>query len=117
MSKLQEVYDRIKQFKEEQKVIRDAYKAELANNQEYQEIKDELDALKQQKKEIENQIKQSMSSDFIKLEDLKLDIDTDNEMMSDMAITKLMKGETVEINDEWGNKYIPVFKVKFEKEK
>ncbi|MBD3359829.1 MAG: hypothetical protein GF365_03955 [Candidatus Buchananbacteria bacterium] len=117
MSKIQEIYDRIKQFKEEQKAIRQAYKDELANNQEYQEVKDELESLKQQKKEIENVIKQSMIKDFEKLEDLKLDIDTDNEMISDLAFNKLMKGETVEIEDEWGNKYIPVFKVKFEKEK
>ncbi len=117
MSKIQEIYDRINQFKEEQKAIRQAYKDELTNNQEYQEIKDELESLKQQKKEIENVIKQSMVKDFEKLEDLKLDIDTDNEMISDLAFNKLMKGETVEITDEWGNKYMPIFKVKFEKEK
>ncbi|MFC1598769.1 hypothetical protein ACFL2U_02050 [Patescibacteria group bacterium] len=117
MPQLQEVYDRINQFKDEQKMIRDAYKNELTNNEDYQAIIDELDGLKLQKKEIENEIKQSMSADFIKLEDLKLDIDADNEIMSDLAFNKLVKGETVEIEDEWGNKYIPVFKVKFEKEK
>ncbi len=117
MPQLQEIYDRIKQFKEEQKIIRDAYKNELSNNAEYQELKDELDSLKQKKKEIEAEIKRGMNNDFIKLEDLKLDIDTDNEMMSDLAFNKLVKGETVEIVDEFGQKYIPIFRVKFEKEK
>jgi len=116
MPQLQEIYDRIKEFKAEQKIIRDAYKSELSHNQEYQEIKDELDSLKQQKKAIEGDIKQSMLKDLEKLEDLKLDIETDNEVMTDLAFNKIMKGETVKIEDEFGNKYIPVFKVKFEKE-
>lgn len=117
MSQMQEVYDRIKKFKEDQKIIRDAYKAELTNYSEYQQIKDEIDKLKYQKREIESTIRQSMSADFIKLEDLKLDIETDNELITDLAFNKIMKGETVEITDEFGNKYIPVFRVKFEKEK
>jgi predicted nuclease with TOPRIM domain len=115
MSKIQEIYDRIKEFKEEQKIIREAYKNELSNNGDYQEIKDELDSLKQKKKEIEADIKRSMSNDFIKLEDLKLDIDTDNEMISDLAINQIMKGETVQIEDEFGNKYDPIITVKFKK--
>jgi len=115
MPQIQEIYDRIKQFKEEQKIIREAYRNELANIEEYQEIKDELDGLKQKKKEIETEVKKSMSSDFSKLEDLKLDIDTDNEMISDLAINKIMKGETVQIEDEWGNKFDPVITVRFKK--
>ena len=117
MAQLQEVYDRIKEFREKQKLIRDAYKSELTNLSEYQQIKDEIDALRIHKKEIENTIKQSMSADFIKLEDLKLDIDSDNELMTDLAFNQLMKGETIEITDEFGNKYVPIFRVKFEKEK
>jgi hypothetical protein len=115
MPNIQEIYDRIKQFKAEQKLIRDAYKSELSHSEDYQEIKDELDALKVRKKEIENGFKQEMRKDFEKLEDLKLDIDTDNEVMSDLAFNKLIKGETVQIEDEFGNKYDPVIRVKFEK--
>jgi len=115
MPQIQEIYDRIKKFKEEQKIIRDAYKSELANIEEYQAVKDELEALKMQKKEIENTVKQSMDKDFIKLEDLKLDIESDNEMISDLAINKIMKGETVQLEDEWGNKFDPVITVKFKK--
>lgn len=115
MPEIQEIYDRVKEFKAQQKLIRDAYKSELSHHSEYQEIKDELEKFRIQKKEIENVIKQGMIKDFEKLEDLKLDIEADTEMISDMAFNKLMKGEKVEISDEFGNKYDPVIIVKFQK--
>lgn len=117
MEDLQQIFDRVKEFKNQQKLIRDAYKSELAHHSEYQEIKDDLEKVKIQKKEIETSIKTAMAKDFEKLEDLKLDIEADNEMISDLAFNKLMKGEKVEISDELGNKYDPVIVVKFQKVK
>lgn len=115
MQDIQEIFNRVKDFKNQQKLIRDAYKSELSHHSEYQEIKDELEKMKIQKKEIEKVIKDSMAKDFEKLEDLKLDIEADNEMISDLAFNKLMKGEKVEILDELGNKYEPQIIVKFQK--
>ena len=117
MPEIQEIFDRVKEFKAKQKLIRDAYKSELSHHSEYQEIKDDLEKIKIQKKEIETSIKTAMIKDFEKLEDLKLDIEADNEMISDLAFNKLMKGEKVEISDEFGNKYDPVIVVKFQKAK
>ncbi len=117
MPEIQEIFDRVKDFKNKQKLIRDAYKSELSHHSEYQEINDDLEKVKIQKKEIEKVIKTAMIKDFEKLEDLKLDIEADNEMISDMAFNKLMKGEKVEIQDELGNKYDPVIIVKFQKAK
>ena len=39
----------------------------------------------------------------------------DIELMSDMALNKLVSGETVEVVDEAGDKYEPLFTVKFKK--
>lgn len=117
MPEIQEIFDRVKEFKAKQKLIRDAYKNELSHHSEYQEVKEDLEKIRIQKKEIEKIIKDSMRKDFEQLEDLKLDIETDNEMISDLAFNKLMKGETVEIVDEFGNKYDPVIIVKFQKNK
>ena len=117
MPEIQEIFDRVKDFKNKQKLIREAYKSELAHHSEYHEIKEDLEKVKIQKKEIETAIKTAMIKDFEKLEDLKLDIEADNEMISDLAFNKLMKGEKVEIQDEFGNKYDPVIIVKFQKAK
>ncbi|MCX6740443.1 MAG: hypothetical protein NTZ49_04420 [Candidatus Parcubacteria bacterium] len=117
MQDIQEIFDRVKKFKADQKVIRDAYKSELSHSSEYQEVKDEIEKLKIHKKEIESTVKSAMIKDFEKLEDLKLDIDADNEMISDLAFNRLIKGEKVEILDELGNKYDPIIIVKFQKVK
>ena len=50
-----------------------------------------------------------------KLDDLKREVDTNKEMLSDIAMSTLMKGETVEVKDEYDNVYEPAFKVNFKK--
>jgi hypothetical protein len=44
---------------------------------------------------------------------MKADAETDQEMLSDLALNTLVKGETVQVTDEFENKYEPVFVVKF----
>ena len=50
-----------------------------------------------------------------KLDTLKLDIENDMMLLSDAALTMAMKGEIIEIKDQFENKYEPVFKVMFKK--
>jgi hypothetical protein len=64
---------------------------------------------------LESQIKADFQSEISKLEAIKQDIDTDKQLLTDMALTKLMKGETVEIKDEYENTYEPIFSVNFKK--
>ena len=115
MQNIQEIFNRIQKIKKEQKNIKDAYKDALATSQEYEEIKDKMKTLHERKKQIENTTKEQFSSEFTKLEDLKIDLESDNELLTDIAISKMMKGETVEITDENGNEYEPKFKVNFKK--
>ena len=67
------------------------------------------------KKQIENSIKQDFSGEFQKLDDFKIDLESDNTMLSDAAFSKLVKGETVAVVDEYDNNYEPLFTVKFKK--
>ena len=71
--------------------------------------------MRERKKQIETTIKENFSSEMTKLEDLKIDIASDMELISDIAITKLMKGESIEIKDEYENDYEPLINVKFKK--
>jgi len=116
MSKLDEVFFRIQKTKREQKKIRDAYKDALQSTPSYKKTVEELNELKEKKKKIETDVRADFHSDFTKLEDLKIDLDTDKEMLSDLAMTQLMKGETVKIVDEENQiEYEPVFQVSFKK--
>lgn len=115
MTNIQEIFTRINETKKKQKDIRSAYKEALDTSLEYKEINDKLKTFREKKKQIEGAIKQQFSSEITKLEDYAIDLASDHELLSDAALTKLMKGETVEVQDEYENKYEPLFSVKFKK--
>ncbi|OGH68343.1 MAG: hypothetical protein A3I29_00885 [Candidatus Magasanikbacteria bacterium RIFCSPLOWO2_02_FULL_44_11] len=115
MATIQEIFIRIGETKKKQKDIRAAYKDALATSLEYQELTDKLKTLREKKKQIEGSVKQQFSSELTKLDDFAIDLASDQELLNDAALTTLMKGETVEVMDEYENKYEPVFSVKFKK--
>lgn len=113
--KLEEVFKRVQARKKEQREIRKTYKDALSVNGEYQEVLQELEALKIKKKKIEDSVKSDFKEEFDKLESLKLDITSDNQMLSDIALTELVSGHTVEVVDDNKVEYDPQFTVKFKK--
>ena len=117
MQQLQEVFARVQVAKKKKKDLETAYKDALSSSLEYQEIGEKLKTLRERKKQIEITIKDQFSGELTKIDDLKIDIASDMEMMTDIAIGQLMKGETVEVKDENENTYEPVFKVSFKKSK
>ncbi len=113
---IQSIFNRIQESKKKQKDIKVMFKDALDGNGEYQEIQDKMKVIRENKKRIETSIKEGFSSEMQKLDDLKIDIESDTEMLNDMALTKMMKGETFELSDEYKNNYEPIFSVKFKKQ-
>lgn len=101
--------------KKKQKEIRKAYKEALVNSVDYGKIVEDLKNLREKKKKIEMDVRHDFSSEFSELDNLRADAETDMEMLSDMALNTYIKGETVEVVDEFENKYEPVFVVKFKR--
>ncbi len=116
MKDLQSVFNRINEKKKEMRDIKGRYQDALINESEYESIKTKMKKLREQKKEIESVVQAQMGKDYERLEDLKYDIDSDKELLSDMAITQLMSGKPVQVSDEKENEYEPVFSVKFKKQ-
>ena len=115
MQNIQEVFNHIREMKKEQKDLRDMYKDALTQADEYEEIVEEIKTLREKKKAIEERIQLSLGRSYEKLEDLKVQVEADKEMLNDIAISTLMKGETVEAKDEYDNVYEPIWKVNFKK--
>ena len=115
MSRLQEIFDRIQKTKNEQKEIRAMYKDALKNSSRYQDVLDQLDTLKAKKKEIESGIREDFYKEFDKLEVLKNELMNDNQLLADAAISKVAKGEKLEIIDTNNTQYEPIFTVRFKK--
>lgn len=115
MADIQEIFSRILETKKKQKDIKTAYRDALNSSEEYKTIVDKMKELRARKKQIENSIKQDFSGELQKLDDFKVDLESDNTMLSDAAFSKLVKGETVAVTDEFNNNYEPLFTVKFKK--
>jgi predicted nuclease with TOPRIM domain len=115
MPDLKEVLVRIREKKKERKEVHNVYRDLLAQSKPYQEVVDQLNQLKAKKLQLEHTLQSQCSKEIETAERLALDIKNDNQVLSDMALTKFMKGETIELTDENDVKYEPVFKVTFKK--
>ncbi len=114
MKDLTDVYNRLKLKKAQRKDLKTSFQDELKNHAKYQELAGKLAELRQEKKSIENEIL-SREMDRAKLEELSLDIKTDTEMLTDIALNMFLAQEPVEIVDETNAKWMPVFTVRFRK--
>lgn len=115
MADVQEIFSRILETKKKQKDIKSAYRDALASSEEYKTLIDKATELRARKKQIEISVQQDFSSEFQKLDDYKIDLESDSVMLSDAAFTMLVKGETVVVTDEYNNNFEPLFTVKFKK--
>jgi hypothetical protein len=115
MQNIQDVFNRMRTTKKERKNIQILYKDALASSQEYKETTEKLRGYKLRKKQIEDRTKAELGQQFQKFESLNKDLELDKELLADLAISTMMKGETVQVEDEDKNTYEPIFSVKFKK--
>lgn len=116
MPSIEEVYKRLETNKKQLRDIRKMMKDELEHSARYKEIQEEMKALREERKGIQNEVEASNSSEADQMEDLKLEIETDKELLSDLVMNKFMDNENVEIVDEYDNRWVPQFSVKFKRE-
>ncbi len=115
MPELHEVHAKIREARKEKKKIGDVFRDMLAQSKPYQDVLEELNTLKAKKNQIETELKNDFQKELEDIEKIAQSMKADVELLSDMALTKMMKGETVEITDENDVKYEPIFKVSFKK--
>ena len=112
---IQELYNRIlekrKKRKELNNMIRDAY----VNDPKYREKKENMLAIRQSLKQLELSLKTDYEKEVEQLEALDDDIKTDIDMLSDLALNKILENKEVELKDEYDNVYTPELKVSFKK--
>ena len=111
MANLQSIFDRVQDLKKEQRDLKRDYRDSLAGSAQYQEVIEKIKVLREKKVVIEEGYKK----DFPQLDKLKNNIESDIEMLSDIALNHLVKGESIKIIDAYENQYEPIFNVKFKK--
>ena len=115
MQDIQEVFNDLQIAKKEAKEIRKEYKDILVQDSEYQMLLEKLNILKESKKQHELSAQNDMGTRWEKLEELKGEIKSFQEMISDISLTTLMDGKTVEVRDEYDTLYEPNYSVSFRK--
>jgi predicted nuclease with TOPRIM domain len=115
MQNIQEIFDRVQETSREKKNLQAAYRDALENTSEYLETVEELKTLKERKKQMENAVKAQMDEDFKKIERLQQSIVNDKQLLSDVALTTLIKGEPVNVTGPGDVEYEPLFTVRFKK--
>ena len=113
---LQEIFLRIQEKKKKRRESRRVYKDLLDASSQYQQVMDEVAALREKKVQIMTAIQSECADELAKVEALSSDIATDEVLLTDMAMTQYIKGESITIKDEYANSYEPVFGVKFKKQ-
>lgn len=115
MLDMQQVFSEIRESKKEMKRIRAQYKDALEQTDKYPEMIEKIKELREEKKKIEMRVQGELGKTYQKLEDLKVEVAGKKEMLNDIAMMTLMDGKTVEVVDEFQNRYEPTYVVRFKK--
>jgi len=116
MVELKDVFKRINETKKEKRKLSEIYKETLSNSKPYQDALEAFNEAKTKKQQVEAALKAELRAELDQIDKFNESMDADKQLMSDIALTSLMKGETIELTDENDTKYDPVFNVKFKKQ-
>lgn len=115
MQDIQSLFSRMKEINEEQRTIRKEYKDLLSHDTEHQRLTEEMKTMREQKKLVESHAQEQMGTRYQRYEELCGEVADLKQMISDIAMTTLMKGESIEVSDEYDTLYEPQFSVSFKK--
>lgn len=112
MRNIKEIFERIQEQKREQREISKMVRETLDNSAVYGDLKEQIEKLRLKKLRMEDSARGDLDQ---KMDLLKLNIKEGIQVMSDVALTSIMKGESVKLTDSDNNEYEPVFSVRFKK--
>ena len=112
MRSIKEIFERIQEQKREQREINKMVREALENSSEHNEVVEQIQRLRLKKLRMEDAARGDLDQ---KMDLLKLNIKESMQVMSDVALTTIMKGESVKLTDSDNNEYEPVFSVRFKK--
>lgn len=115
MKDIQEIFNELEEVKKTQKEIQTEYKDALSNANEYEEIQDQIKELTEKRKQIQGMIQAEMGQRFQDLEIAKDQQKELKQMLSDVAMSNLMDGKSIELKDSNDSVYEPKFNVSFKR--
>lgn len=115
MVQLQLVYTKADEQKNQLAILKHSIKDQLESLQEYQEVIEDLEALRLKKKKIIENVLADNKKDVDEIDRLTLDLKSQKQLISDVALKDYLEGRKVEVVKADGAILEPIFSVKFKK--
>ncbi len=115
MKDIQEIFNELEVIKKTQKEIRTEYKDALTNANEFEEIQNQIKELTEKRKTIQSIVQAEMGQRYQDLEIAKDQQKDLKQMLSDIAMSNLMDGKSIELKDNNDSVYEPQFSVTFKR--
>ena len=115
MKDIQEIFNELEVIKKTQKEIRTEYKDALTNANEFEEIQNQIKELTEKRKTIQSIVQAEMGQRYQDLEIAKDQQKDLKQMLSDIAMSNLMDGKSIELTDNNDSVYEPQFSVTFKR--
>ena len=112
MATIREVLERLEKNKHERKIIKETIGQALLGSAAWVKCDEEVKQEKSRLNGIKQTVLSSFQGDVDELERLNNEIKNDSEVLSDIAMTMFMKGESIDIEHK-GKRYEPKIKVSF----
>ena len=117
MQNLKEIFDRIQNAKADRKKKKQALTDVLLQSKPWIEARDKAEAARALMKNGEMEILAPYLKQKEEIEKLSLSIKDDQQLLSDIVLSQMMKGETVAVEDDLDRKWEPEIKVSFKQAK
>lgn len=115
MSAIQDAFFKIQDTREKQRALRAVYREALVKSREYQDISDQIRALREKKKKIEEEIRSEYTRECDMLDELVTTMKEEQGRVVDMVLSSLSRGEIIKVRDSRNAVYDPVVNVRFKK--
>lgn len=108
----QEVFARVNELKDQLKEKKNELKDCWLQNPDYERVEKEIEMLHEKRLALRQEIN-AMYPELIETIDvLKLELKSEKELFTDMMVAKTMKGESIELRDQYEQPCLPFFNVK-----
>jgi uncharacterized alpha-E superfamily protein len=109
MQSPQIIFNQIEKNKKQLKEIKKEFKSRYEEIGEYNELNEQKRAINEKIKQIRSRVHEANYELYTKMEDLKIDIASDKEMLTDLMLVSYVKGEQVQLQNEYKQDVLPIF--------
>lgn len=113
MQQAQTIFSKLQKNKKKLAELKKQLNDEYKQNTEYLDVDLRVKTEQKKRAAIRKTIDEQFPDMVNEINDLKIDIASDKEMLNDIILSNYLKGESVELFNEYAQAQLPIFEVKF----